>query len=147
MFGVIYSVDVPRDNWFAPTAVSIKKFDPSAIQRGTWTRTECTGGSSGENEWSPHGKWVAVLTKEQAKTFFDHFGFECHTLTETQGALGMPGADPWYGWAPAWSVDAPGGSAWVNAYITPWPDIKYKTGKANSAANWNRIRRAMQCLF
>lgn len=152
-FGVIYSVDI-MGYQFEPHNVHLADCHPRYLKhkRGTWNQTETSGKEhslTGDDD-GIHSKFCAVLTKEQLKEFFQYFGFSYWSCCETMGALGMPGSVNWYGCSPAWSFDSDSfnqDNTILNAYVTPWPEIRRKTGVADSDKNWNRIKRAMRCLF
>ena len=155
-FGIIYSVDITDE--FQPYDDSLPRgirpetrlpeWNPRKVvkRRGAWNQTE--NSSSTFKDWEgPHAKWIGLLNKMEMLDFLKGFGFSSGTMCETGGAMGMPGCDPWYGMAPAWSVDADCRHALVNAYITPWPEIARKTGKADSKKNWCRMKRALKRMF
>jgi hypothetical protein len=149
-FGVIFTVDIIGDDEgpFSPRSVHLSDFDPKKRlkhPRGTWRRTEA-GSPQQDYDFpiSAHGKWVALLTKEQFREFWDMAGFEIQSLSETCGALGMPGSELWYGCVPAWSVDAPCQDALINAYFTPWPNVQRKSGVADRPATWGRVKKALR---
>lgn len=152
-FGVIYTVDILGYR-FEPHYYHLSDFHPRHLKhkRGTWWQSEKSGKQHsvvGQDD-GIHSKFCAVLTKEQIKEFFQYFGFEHDSCCETMGAMGMPGVEPWYGTAPAWSFDSDSynrDNVLLNVYVTPWPEIRRKTGVADNDRNWNRIKRAMRCLF
>jgi len=150
-FGIIYSVDIYVDAPFEPREHTLSDFEPKRLkQRGVWRKTETSKNMEQDHpcyETVAHAKWVALLTKEQLKQFLDMFLFEYRSCCDTAGALGMPGMDPWYGCAPAWSFDVREDMADVNIYLTPWPEVKQKTGVSNREESWNRIKRALECAF
>ena len=151
-FGVIYTADIPiADNPFEGGGAKLADFHPRLLKhkRGTWQQTENSSDSERDSygvDWR-HAKWCAVLDKKQLKEFLYHFEFEYRTCCDTMGALGMPGVEPWYGCAPAWSFDAPNDGAMVNIYLTPWPEVKKKSGVADNEENWKRLKRALECVF
>ena len=147
-FGVIFTVDmIDEEGPFSARSVHLRDFDPKKRlkhPRGTWRRTE-TGSTQQDYDIpiSAHGKWLALLTKKQFREFLDVMGFDFDAMCETAGAFGMPGGEPWYGWAPAWSIDVPCQDALVNAYFTPWPGIRKKSGVADRPATWGRVKKAL----
>ena len=155
-FGIIYTVDIPDmlqpEDETLPRGIRpgtvLKNWNPRRVvnRRGAWMQTENSGSRHNDYE-GPHAKWIALLTKREMLEFLNGFGFKSGSMCDTMGALGMPGNSPWYGCAPAWSVDVDASYAMVNAYITPWPDIARKTGVSDSENNWKRIRRALKRMF
>ena len=159
-FGVIYSATLfgdplspdPRDR----NEHKIAELDPKKVlqhPRGTWVQTEkgkkCVEGDYPEElPVQSHGKWCALLTKEQLKEFFREFGFSYRSRSNTMGAIGMPGPLNGYECMPAWSFDA---DYWkdciVNVYVTPYPDIEVKSGVSCREHNVKRILSAMKDLF
>ena len=161
-FGVIYDVTTFGDP-LSPYAsdhndYSIAQLDPKRAlkhPRGTWKRTEA-GAKAVADDYPAelpvqgHGKWCACLTKEQMREFFCEFGFDYCSLCNTMGAIGMPVPDGGIdvGCLPAWSFDsAEYKDCLVNVYVTPYPDIKVKSGKSCREVNFKRIKAAMKCLF
>lgn len=158
-FGVIYDVTLigdpmspdPRDH----NNHSIKELDPKVLghKRGTWKRTEA-GAKCVEHDYPEgcpvqgHGKWVALLTQQQFSEFVREFAFCYCSLTETMGAIGIPGSEHGYECMPAWSFDSDYyESCFVNVYVTPYPDVKIKTGASCTEKNVRRILKAMAELF
>jgi len=153
-FGIIFSVDIYNfDGPFVPRLTHLAKFDPAKrlpSLKSEFDRTENSRSPYLDDGVVAHGKWCALLTKEQFKAFAEEMCLEYGSLTQTMGALGMPGGS-WYGCSPAWSFEDR--DAWsdygaiVNAYVCPWPDVPQKSGKADSAKNFKRIEKAMHVLF
>ena len=157
-FGVIYDATIFGDP-LSPdrrdrNEHKIAELDPKRLrQRLTWTRTEA-GKKCVEHDYSEdvpvqaHGKWCALLTKEQFKAFAEEFGFGYGSKTDTMGAIGMPGSPNGYECMPAWSFDSDCyKDCLVSVYVTPYPDIEVKTGASCTEKNIDRIVAAMAELF
>ena len=155
-FGVIYSATLFGDPLSPYSADrnrhSIKELSPNVLKhRRTWTRTEA-GKKCVQDDYSlpvqGHGKWCALLTKQQFSEFVQQFGFTHRSRCNTMGAIGMPGSPNGYECMPAWSFDA---VEWkdciVNVYVTPYPDVKVRSGTSCSNKNIKRILAAMAELF
>ena len=152
-FGIILTIDKFGAGEFVsypgptPGELSPRKV-LTLSKRGVWTKTEggtCDDWGDGLVSW--HAKWCGLLTKPQFKEFVDRYGFEARSMCDTMGAFGMPGVEPWYGCAPAWSIETREDETIVNAYVTPWPTIKKVTGVADREENWERIKDALRSML
>lgn len=147
-FGVIYTVDIYGEK-FQPAPAPLWESDPKHMLKSkrAWRRTENT--KSADEGVVAHGKWVALLTREQLKELFSQMGFYKRSQCDTMGALGTIGPDGFmtYGLSPAWSFNGDDPDVAVNVYVTPWPEITQKSGVSNSEKNLNRIGKALHCLF
>ena len=137
-FSVIYSVDNYR--W-----KNLRGFIPFGK---AWTRTESKPDEEGVQA---HGKWRAVLTKEQFCRFVEKFYLTASTIG-TLGSLGAPGCG--LGIVPAISFDYDssndGGRVWANAYVTPLLCRKDGTPIRKNGCNerdWKRVKRIICCKF
>lgn len=140
-FGVIYTVDIGREN-------SIVTYLPSeSKRRRLWTQTEGDeeyGYGYLEGYWAKgkHRKLVSVLlTREQFEDFLNDVYLYAEDV-ETGGILGAPWAVPWYGNAPAISFsNYDDFDCMRNAFVTPFPDISRK-GELNEY-DWEKIGKAV----
>jgi hypothetical protein len=138
LFSVIFSADVPA-------GVSIRNYTPPKA-RSLWTRTE-----SGRSEYAylegswlrgRHGKWTALLTRDQFDEFVKALGLYAEA-TETMGSLGAPGFG--FGWSPAISFTADHEDAILSAYVTPVPEVEKKNG--GDERDWRRVRQAVLSAY
>lgn len=138
LFSVIYSADVPAGS-------SLKDYTPPKA-RSLWTRTESgrTEYAYLEGDWirGRHGKWTALLTRDQFDDFVNALGLYAEP-TETMGSLGAPGFG--FGWSPAISFTSDDQDAILSAYVTPIPQIERKNG--GDERDWQRVRRAVLRVY
>ncbi len=138
LFSVIFSADVPA-------GVSLKDYKPPKA-RSLWTRTE--GGPSEyaylDGAWKRgrHGKWTALLTRDQFDEFVNALGLFAES-TETMGSIGSPGFG--FGWSPAISFTSDDHDAILSAYVTPVPEVEKKNG--GDERDWRRVRRAVLSAY
>jgi hypothetical protein len=132
-FYVIYDFDIPRYR-------SIAWWKPSVAKR-KWRMTE---GDDQRNygyifgETCKHRKYVAILTKDEMKTFCDEQGLYPEE-TETMGSI----TD--MGWLPAISFRSDDQESIQGAYVTPL--VECKSGCEMSEDQWQRLRRAVINYF
>jgi len=138
LFSVIFSADVPAE-------VSLKNYTPPKA-RSLWTRTE-----SGKSEYAylegvwkrgRHGKWTALLTRDQFDEFVNKLGLYAEDV-HTMGSLGAPGLG--LGLSPAISFTSDDQDAILSAYVTPIPEIEKKNG--GDERDWQRVRKAVLSAY
>jgi len=137
-FSIIYSADVPFD-------VDIGAYAPPQVNE-LWDQTEDDdqydfGYLEGDWEEGHHGKWCAILDREQFNEFVDHCGLQAEDI-ETMGSLGAPGFG--FGWAPAIAFNSDDPDAIQSAYVTPLPEVKKKCG---GESDWERVRSAVLAVY
>ncbi|HEX6986383.1 MAG TPA: hypothetical protein VF170_13455, partial [Planctomycetaceae bacterium] len=88
-----------------------------------------------------HGKWAALLTREQFDEFVEATGLYAEN-TETMGSLGAPGFG--WGWAPAVSFVSDDPDAIQSAYVTPIPET---TRARSDERDWERVRGAVLAVY
>jgi hypothetical protein len=138
LFSVIYSADSPND-------VDVARYAPPQAQ-ALWQQTEGDEGYEygyleGRWEGGHHGKWVALLDREQFERFVAALGLYAEDV-ETLGSLGAPGFG--FGWAPALSFTASDPDAILSAYVTPLPETRRRR---YGDRDWRRVYRAVVGVY
>jgi hypothetical protein len=137
LISVIYSVDVPQ-------GVSLKSYTPPNCS--LWTRTEGDdqyeyGYLEGRWEKGKHRKWTALLTRKQFDAFVSKLGMVAEDV-QTMGSLGAPGFG--FGWAPAISFNGDDENGFLNAYVTPVPEVEKDSF---TDRDWHRVREAVLNVY
>ena len=108
--------------------------------RGTWRLTQSQDISEDtDNCLGQERTYVSVVDADGFCRVCDEYDLYGQSLCETGGAMGMPGAEPWYSMMPAWCLQNQDSSYSANIYFTPYPDIEVKTGISCSKKNIKRI--------
>lgn len=139
-FSVIYSVDVPADEY-------IEDYYPPADQQ--WEETE--GDEQYEYDYlegrwedGNHRKFCAILDREQFDEFISRLGLYAER-TETGGSLGAPGFG--YRWAPAISFISDSPDAIMSAYVTPIPRGNPPSTEEQTDECWRRVKAAVLAVY
>ena len=134
-FGVIVTLDIwPRE--------SVEHYVPRKLRR----KLDCTEQGSDRELWNEpmkHRKYTGVLRRDDFDALVDVLCLRAEC--DTGGSLGVSWAGS-SGFAPAISFSGAGSDGtYVNAYVTPLPDVKSRrklTRKREDVA-WRRLRRAL----
>lgn len=140
-FSLIFTLDLPggvplkpylptRRHLFITTEASDRKSDYSYLE-GRWRRGK-------------HRRLVALLSRAEFERFLDDTGLLARP-DETLGSLGAPGCG--FSRAPAILFNAEHDEVIASAYVTPVPDIRHRTGKADRPENWERAKNAVLELY
>lgn len=140
-YGIILTVDIPRDE-------SIGYYLPPKRLRKRFMLTEGDdqydyGHLGGPWEKGKHRKLVGELSQEEFDEVVRHCGLRPQDV-ETLGSLGAPWSFP--GIAPAISFRAEYYEAFVEAYVTPLPDIEIENRVGDDEwmeRAWERIKKAI----
>jgi len=150
-FGILMSTRTAQSGrGFEKLDITQAVMDPRkrlGMKRGTWRLTQTQDiGPDTDFCYKWERTYAALLDKEQFLKTAEFYGFSGCSLCDTCGALGMPGAEPWYAMMPAWSLDSEGFNQQVNIYVTPYPDVKIKTQASCTDKNVRKMRNWLRQL-
>lgn len=145
-FGVILTVDCQRQD-------SIKRWYPPNVRLFQLTE----GDDQREMEYisdgwrkHKHRKWVGEISREQFDALVEKLNLKASS-TPTMGSLGVPWTPGGMGLAPAicFEEDSHELDAYVQAYVTPLPEVRCPIGRDAAYYDrcWERVRRAVLAIY
>lgn len=145
-FGVIYEIDCQRrdsiEPWLPPNPRLFKLTEKD-------DQADCAGWGPGWKN-AKHRKFVGEISRKQFDELVDKLNLRADS-TPTMGSLGVPWTASGFGVAPAiaFNEDTYEKTAYIQAYVTPLPEVGMRENRAPDYYErcWERVRAVILKLY